>query len=384
MNGGSRIVNLRIGRAPPTEEEVSLPESPPVDETIYQGPDTADYVAPTRGGWVLPMLALVVAAGWVGGMLWLAWPTLPGIAPIALTEFVAALCVPPALIAILLLLVMRSSKAEARRFGNVALAMRREAASLEHTVTALSQTIDTQRARLAEQTATLADLGDGASHQLATIGSDMAEQIAVAGEHAAALTEAANGAHARLGILLALLPKAQGEAAGMAERLEAAGISASEHAAALHAQLAALAERGHQADQVSGDAAQKLAAHIARMEATSETAGARLESVTAEMSTAVDGLLGRTAGAIDEARRGITAQGEAMLAMLGTNQAALERTGHESAAALAERIAAIEALIDRIAARLDEQRGSGDTIIATLGGGIDDVSQRLDVLHAQG
>ncbi|MEO5867025.1 MAG: hypothetical protein ABIS14_12550, partial [Sphingomonas sp.] len=147
---------------------------------------------------------------------------------------------------------------------------------------------------------------------------------------------------------------------------------------------AALAERGHQADQVSGDAAQKLAAHIARMEATSETAGARLESVTAEMSTAVDGLLGRTAGAIDEARRGITAQGEAMLAMLGTNQAALERTGHESAAALAERIAAIEALIDRIAARLDEQRGSGDTIIATLGGGIDDVSQRLDVLHAQG
>src|SRR3546814_20813872 len=94
--------------------------------------------------------------------------------------------------------------------------------------------------------------------------------------------------------------------------------------AALDAQLAALAERGREADNVAGGAAQKLAAHIARMEATSETAGARLESVTGEMSGAVAGLLARTAGAVDEARKGIAAQGEAKIARLETNAAALD------------------------------------------------------------
>src|SRR3546814_12221829 len=82
----------------------------------------------------------------------------------------------------------------------------------------------------------------------------------------------------------------------------------------------------------SSDVCSSDLAHIARMEATSETAGARLESVTGEMSGAVDGLLDRTAGAVDEARKGIAAQGEAMLAMLETNQAALDRATRDSVA----------------------------------------------------
>src|SRR3546814_8478678 len=87
----------------------------------------------------------------------------------------------------------------------------------------------------------------------------------------------------------------------------------------------------------------------------SETAGARLESVTGEMSGAVDGLLDRTAGAVDEARKGIAAQGEAMLAMLETNQAALDRATRDSVDPLSGRIAEIEATIDRLAARLDRK-----------------------------
>src|SRR3546814_12722463 len=91
--------------------------------------------------------------------------------------------------------------------------------------------------------------------------------------------------------------------------------------AALDAQLAALAERGREADNVAGGAAQKLAAHIARMEATSETAGARLESVTGEMSGAVGGLLDSTAGAVHEGRKGNAAQGQAIFARLENGRA---------------------------------------------------------------
>ena len=275
-----------------------------------------------------------------------------------LTGFIAASCVPPALIGILLLLALRTSSAEARRFGGTAQAMRAEAASLERTVAALVEH-DRREPREARRTDHRAD-GDRrrrASPNCAAIGTGMAEQVGIADDARAQAGRSRDGAQASLGVLLATLPRAHGETRDLAGLLDAdRRIAASEHASALDAQLAALAERGREADAVAGGAAQKLAAHLTRMEATSETAGARLEAVTGEMSAAVDALLDRTAEAVDEARKGIAAQGDAMLAMLGANQAALDRAGRDSAEALAARIAAIEEVIDRIAARLGEQR----------------------------
>ncbi|WP_204326395.1 hypothetical protein, partial [Stenotrophomonas maltophilia] len=84
---------------------------------------------------------------------------------------------------------------------------------------------------------------------------------------------------------------------GLSDRVDAAGLLAGERAAALDTQLSALAERGREADQIAGGAADRLAAHIARMEATSQTASARLERVTGEMSTQVDAVLDRAANA---------------------------------------------------------------------------------------
>ena len=317
-------------------------------------------------------------------MLWLARESLAGLAPVALVEFIAALCVPPVLIATLLLLAMRSSRTEARRFGDVARAMRAEASSLERTVAALSQTIEANRLSIAEQTNALMVMGDGAITKLSAIGMGMSEQVGIANEHASNLADAASGAHSSLSVLLAILPRAHGETVDMAKQLENVGVSATERAAALGAQLSALADRGRDAEEIAGGAAQKLAAHLARMEATSETAGARLEAVTGEMSAAVDGLLGRTAGAVDEARKGIAAQGDAMLAMLSANQAALDSAGRGSAEALAERIAAIEEQIERLAARLGEQREAGGAMLGELDRGVSAVSARIDQLHVQG
>src|SRR3546814_14806520 len=95
----------------------------------------------------------------------------------------------------------------------------------------------------------------------------------------------------------------------MKATIEGLGLAAGEQAAALDAQLAALAERGREADNVAGGAAQKLAAHLARMEATSETAGARPDRVPRELSGAVDGLLERTAGAVDARGQATAARG---------------------------------------------------------------------------
>jgi len=388
MNGGSKIYDLRAGRDmadspvdPAETAEAIEEEAGPETESA---PDWLRAEEPEEAPlprW--PLFAAIAASVlWIGGMIWLAGPALQaGLAPVQLAEFIAALCVPPALIGIIWLLALRTSTAEARRFGRTSAAMRAEAVSLERTIAVLSTHLDTNREKLADQTTMLMAMGDAAAERLAAVRESMADEVARADMQARRLTDATSAAQSSLGVLLSSLPRAHAETADMAKTLASTGLSASEHAAALDAQLVALAERGREADAVAGGAAQKLAAHIQRMEATSDAAGTRLESVTGEMSAAVDGLLDRTAGAVEEARKGITAQGEAMLAMLETNQAALDQATRDSVDSLAERITAVEEIIDRLSARLSEQHQSASTLFADLGESVSQADTRLNRLH---
>ncbi|MGR6328077.1 hypothetical protein ACU5AX_03325 [Sphingomonas sp. XXL09] len=339
---------------------------------------------PTPRRWILPAGATVVSLVWLGAMLWLVRDDLGLLQPVALVQLIAALASVPALIGIVCLLALRTSRAEARRFGDTARAMRAEAESLERTVGVLSRSLDVNRQMLAEQITTLSAMGDAATQRLAAIGRGIGDEIQQAEAHARSLSDAATTTQANVGVLLASLPRAQSEILEAGRLLEASGLTAGAHAAALEGHLAALVDRGREADLIAGGAAQRLAAHLARMEATSETAGARLEAVTSEMSGEVDALLGRTADAVDEARKGIAAQGEAMLAMLHANQAALDRAARDSADALGERIAAVEEVIDRVVARLDQHRTASDDMLVVIDAEVDRIEQRLDALHGQG
>ncbi len=342
---------------------------------------------PERGSraWLIPALASVAILAWLGGMAWLLRDTLRApMPPIDLVELIAALCVPPALICLLCLLALRTSRAEARRFGATARAMRAEAASLERVIATLSNKIEANRTALAEQTNILIAMGERAGERLEHAAGTTAQQARAIDASSRALDDATYEAARRVEIVLESLPKAHDEMRGLAERVDAAGLLASERAAGLDTQLAALSERGREADQIAGGAADRLAAHIARMEATSASASARLEQVTDEMSSAVDAVLDRAAGAVDQARKGIAAQGEAILAMLSANQAALDRAGRDSAEALGERMATIETAIGRIGARLGEEQVRGNTLFEGLAGGIDRLDRAMDDLRAAG
>lgn len=347
--------------------------------------DEGEEAAPRQGrGWLIPTLAVVAAGAWIGGMLWWSAPALPGLAPVALVQFIAALCVPVVLIGILYLLTLRTSRAEARRFGTTAQAMRAEAAHLEHVVGALSQRISENRAALSEQTAVLMAMGDNAAARLESASESVARQSHKIDTSTRLLGEAMDNADRRFETLFTLLPKVHAEMQGLSGRVDEAGLLASRHAASLDAQLSALGERGREANQVAGGAAERLSAHIARMEAMSEAAGVRLDKVTEQMSTAVDEVLDRTAGAVDEARKGIAAQGEAILAMLGANQAALDRAGRDSAAMLGQRMADIEETIGRISVRLAEEQARGDLLFVGLSSGAERVDRALEGTHAAG
>lgn len=388
MTGGPSIIEMRPHEAAgPTlavaEPPAEIAEHFAFDESAVDEAD-GGYVAPSPWRTIGPGALAVGAAAWVVVLVWLTRDSISTMPPLALAQFGAALATVPALAGIVWLIALRTSRAEARRFGATARAMRTEAVALERQVATLAAALEANRQALADQVRQLSLIGDAATARLASIGRGLSEEIDQADIHARNLAGAAGEAQNSLAVLLATMPRAQAEAETLATRFDDAGLHASRHAAALDGQIVALAARGREAEAVAGGAAQKLAAHIARMEATSETAGARLEVVTAEMSAAVDALLSRTADAVDESRKGIAAQGDAMLAMVGANQAALDTAARESAESLAERISIIEMVIDRIAARLDTQRAAGASLVGDLEGGIAAVEARLERLHAQG
>jgi len=68
------------------------------------------------------------------------------------------------------LVAMRTSQAEARRFGTTAAAMRAEAASLERTIATVSAGVEANRVQLADQIMLLMTMGDAATDRLAAIG----------------------------------------------------------------------------------------------------------------------------------------------------------------------------------------------------------------------
>ncbi len=389
MNGGPTIIDMRTRQAGDpdmqhaAEPPATVAEQPTLNEADYvPPPEGVDPVSPWRT--IGPIALAALSALWVGALLWVPRDTLAAMPALDLAQFAAALVAVPMLAGIVWLIALRTSRAEAHRFAATASTMRAEAAALEHTVASLAAALEDNRQRLAAQAREFGSLGDNATARLATVGRGLSEEIDQADVHARSLAEAAETAQNSLSVLLATMPKAQAEADALTRRIETAGLAASQQAAALDAQVVALTERGREAEAVAGGAAQTLAAHIARMEATSETAGARLEAVTGDMAAAVDALLGRTAGAVDESRKGIAAQGEAMLAMVSANQAALDAAARESAGVLAERIGAIEVAVDRITGRLDQQRAASDGLVDGLQGALAGIEDRLARLHQQG
>ncbi|MGI4731539.1 MAG: hypothetical protein ACRYFW_07310 [Janthinobacterium lividum] len=374
--GGEHAPSLDLG-----QHMVLGSTEPPWAEAPWPG----DAAEPTGlSGSIMPLVAGLGTVAWIGIALWLAHDALVRMDGAALVEFAAALAAVPALVGIGWLLLRRNSTAEARRFGQTAAAMRSEAASLERTVATLAAAIDTSRIKLAEQADAMAAIGAGAADRLAAVGRGFADEIAEANTHSASLASATGEAQARLGMLIATLPRARAEIVDAGEQLDRIGADTGAQVAALDAQVVALATRAQAAEDIADGAARRLADHLERMEATSETAGARLEAVTASTAASVDALLGRTADAVETSRRGIEAQGDTMLTIVEAHQQTLDAAARDSAEALATRIEVIELVIERIAHRLDAQRAAGDDLVGGLEDGIARVGDRLDRLHAQG
>jgi hypothetical protein len=330
--------------------------------------------------WMAPLAATVLALAWVLGALWFARARLATMDAVDWTQFVAALCVPLALAGIVWLLARRSSRAEAMRFGRTARAMRGEATALEARVASLSRTLAHHREQLVLQL----DAGTAAAGRLETIGRAMTEQVDEADAHARSLADAAILAHTTVGDLVAAIPHAKAESEEVGRRIDQAGLTAAAQAAALEAQLVQLAARARDADSLAATAADHLAQQVARMDATGEVAGARLERATSAAAAAMDALVDHGERAVDQARETLAAQGDEAVARFHGHQAALETAARDHADALATRLGDLDAAAAALADAIADQRLHGEALVAGLHDGLSGVAARIETLHEQG
>lgn len=388
MTGGSRIIDIRRRAAGTGAQDAG--SEPPAEagaqafETEYI-PDEEEELPPARDRTVAA-ICLVLALGWTGFMGWTFWSALGGRAPGAgeIAGLIGSLSTPLALIGVIYLLLMRTSRREARRFAATAASLRTESQWIESVLQSVTARIDENRALLADQSQQLLGIGEEASARMKVVSDAMHGEVESLGRQAQALKNAATAARADMTVLLADLPKAQVQTRRMTEDLREAGLMAHENAGALEAQLSSLTVRGREADEIAGGAAQRLAAHLARMESTSDAAGARLEAAAGQMTEAVDAALSRAAEAVDEARKGMEAQGAAMLAMVGQSQAAMGQTGEEAARALTARVTDINGKIEQLGQLLATHEAVSRDMVTTLQTAFAEAEQRLVSLDETG
>ncbi|MET0270864.1 MAG: hypothetical protein ABW173_10580, partial [Sphingomonas sp.] len=291
---------------------------------------------------------------------------------------------PLALIGIAYLLLQRTSRREARRFGQTAAAMRAEAAALEATVARLGARIEDDRKAVAEQAQSLATLGEDASLRLAEIGETMRRETQALARQSERLEASAAGLFSDLGVVITDLPRLEAQVDTLASRIGDTGRDAEKRVASLSTELTRLTTEARDADEVAGGAAQRLGAHLARIESLSGAAGEKIDAAADGIARTVDSALSRTAEAVEATRASVDAQGAAVLAMVEQGRAAFARIGAEEGESIEARIAAARTAADLLGSRLAEHDLAGQALIDSLKGRVAAFDEAFGEIDRQG
>ncbi|HEV2867326.1 MAG TPA: hypothetical protein VGX37_12525 [Allosphingosinicella sp.] len=348
-------------------------------------PDQAEEAPPTS--WpkrILAALLILLALGWLALSGYVLWQNWPGPRLDAWVGAIATVSAPIILLMLVWLAFGRTSRRETERFTAAVMAMRQESRALETVLAIVAGRLQENRAALTEEAARLMALGDEASDRLGRVTHYLSRETAELDRKAQALDNAAAAARTDIGVLMSDLPRAETQARAAAEAMRAAGLSAHEQAAALESQLAALTARSREADETVGSGAQRLGAHIARIETSTAAAAERMDHSAAQMNAAVDGAMGRAADAVEQARAGLEAQGQAMLAMIEQSRAAFQHAGAEASQGIADRLDRVGERLAWLTAQLSAQDNASQGLVTSIAARLSQVAEQLAALGQSG
>jgi hypothetical protein len=336
------------------------------------------------GGAILAGLLILAALGWLGAAGYALSRAWPGPSLNAWVGWAATVSAPLILIGLVWLIFGRTSRREAAKFTATVAAMRAESQAFDAVLAQVAERLAQHRAALGEEASRLMTLGDEASDRLSRVAQIIGRETADLDRKAQALDNAAATARVDIGVLMGDLPKAEEQARAAAEAMREAGLAAHEQAGALDGQLAALTARSREADEVVGGSAQRLGAHIARIESGAGAAAERMNEAASQMNAAVDGAMERAAESVDTARQGLEVQGQTMLAMIEQSRAAFEQAGADTTRGLAERLDMAGQKIEMLAGRLASQDAASRALLGGISRQLDEIGSQIAHVGASG
>jgi hypothetical protein len=346
MDRGSKVIELHKNRGEDPVLAASAPQIDPGNPFTDFAPDFDQGEGGSTGKWRRP-LALALCAG--GSALWLAllgwqrWSALGTRAPGLddLVSFIMSAAPPLAMLGVLWLVLMRSSRAEADRFTRTRIELETESQRLEALLAFVSTRIESARQALAVQGDTLLQLGEDTATRITASSQSIGNEIGQITTHANALMGTAAAARGDLAVLMAQLPKAQVQMRNIATAMQEAGQSAVGGAKALSGEVLALGLKAQEARGLAKDAV----------------------------------------GALAEQFNALTSTSDALHNVLAESRELLLDTADSGAEALGERVAAINTQIDRMGTTLAAQDQAGQALVARMGEGIDGIDGQFAALE---
>jgi hypothetical protein len=369
-----------VGEQPP---ELELTEF----DRVHWNESRAESDSTGAGGrTVLATGLTALSALWLAYTAWSAGRALAGqaLSSPQIAEWVAVAAGPLALLGLVWLMFGRTRRKEAERFTRSVITMRAEASSLEALLQVLSQRINDSRSELAMMSQHLMELGDRTTEKLGGITRELDSSSDKLMRHGEALDRAGESARNDMAVVLEDLPRAEQHARAIAEQLRNAGAETASRTNDFERQVAALADRTREADEVVAEAAQRLVTHLTHIESAGAAAAERVSTAEASFSGALDSLLERTAATLEEIRSGIDIQSAAVTALVEQASAGVGRAGVEAAEALGFNVNAANSALDELSARVAEQERSSQRMLAEIDRALSDLDQRFGELAQTG
>jgi hypothetical protein len=388
MNGG-QIIGLRRGG--PVDDDISVAD--PETELLLDAPadnpgwddDTYEEELQTASNWPgVARLGLILAAlGWTGWFGWAA-STVPPASPLEIGQYIGIWCVPMIALGVTAMLLLRNSRAEAKRFAATAGMLRAEAMLLEQHLGRLSAQLMAAHGELSAQAEMLQEMGARAAQRLQATSTTIADRAAAFETSATRAERAGDALGQRLAALDDAMPALEDRAASMAE-------SMADDAAQLEARMETMAERVEAlqlaAAEARGDISgtvKSLSAQLKDMREAAAGAGQELDGLGAIAASRIDTALARVEAALEATRKGTDAQGAALEALVERSSAALNAQAHEAVGSFGEHADGIAARLDTLEAMIGRQRDVAAELDTSLRDSVEEASERFAALETDG
>lgn len=333
------------------------------DEAVYY----EDDVAPRRSwtAYIAPVILGLSFAGWTGFFGWTYFgEAQAGLGAERIVSLIGLWTVPALFLGVIWLLFMRSSRAEADRFGDAARLLRVESEALELRMRTVNEEIALAREFLAQNARELESVGRQSARNLTEAAEQLASALADSDEKAKTLEIVSNAATSNLEQLRKHLPVVTSAAKDVTNQIGSAGNSAQLQVKSLIASLQRVGEAGKSTREYIDDMEIRAGEASDKLETAISGSAALLSEATGSAEMRTDEMVTLMANASEQLGQNIataSAEVDRVVAQSGVrldNQLAALREGiAELAAQSAEEDARIANILAHISLHIEESAG---------------------------